>query len=155
MSIHEHNNQYRKMSDATPNVYEVLETVSKAKTKATKAKRLKEGDSTALRTVLLLNYHDGINLIPFDAADYTKTDYPTSSLYEEYKRLGKVTDGGGKLDGTSEQIRQEWTKILSSIHQKDAEVVVMAGQGNLDDKYKVGLPAVKSAFPELDFSTEN
>ena len=59
------------------------------------------------------------------------------------------------MDGTSEQIRQEWTKILSSIHQKDAEVVVMAGQGNLDDKYKVGLPAVKSAFPELDFDTEN
>ena len=151
MSIHEHNNQYRKMSDATPNVYEVLETVSKAKTKATKVKRLKEGDSTALRTVLLLNYHDGINLVPFKAADYNATSFPTSSLYEEYKRLGKVTDGGGKLDGTEEQVRQEYVKILSSIHRNDAEVVVMAGQGNLDDKYKVGLPAVKAAFPELDF----
>ena len=63
MSIHEHNNQYRKMSDATPNVYEVLETVSKAKTKATKAKRLKEGDSTALRTVLLLNIQKQITLL--------------------------------------------------------------------------------------------
>ena len=141
--------------EVTPNVYEILNTVSKAKTKATKVKRLKEGDSPALRTVLLLNYHEGINLVEFDEADYNKTSFPSSSLYEEYKRLGKVTDGGGKLDGTSEQIRQEWTKILSSIHQKDAEVVVMAGQGNLDDKYKVGLPAVKSAFPELDFDTEN
>ncbi len=137
--------------EVTPNVYEVLQGVSKAKTKTTKVKRLQEGDSTALRTVLLLNYHDGINLIDFPAADYLKTEHPTSSLYEEYKRLGKITDGGGKLDGTTEQIRQEYVKILSNIHFKDAEVVVLAGQGNLDDEYKVGLPAVKSAFPELDF----
>ena len=90
-------------------------------------------------------------LTKFPAADYNKTEHPTSSLYEEYKRLGKITDGGGKLDGTTEQIRQEYVKILSSIHFKDAEVVVLAGQGNLDDEYKVGLPAVKAAFPELDF----
>ena len=134
-----------------PRIFEVLDKVSRSRKEETKITNLVKYDSPALRTILLLNYHSEMKFVDFPEAEYLKTENPTSNLYEEYSKIGYLTQGGGRMKGTDEQVRQAYVKFMSSIHSADAEVVELAGIGKLEAKYKITKEIVASAFPELSW----
>lgn len=136
---------------APPLVYEVLEKVSRARTPKTKLNHLEKYDSPALRTILLLNYHPEMKFVEFPEAEYLKTEKPSSNLYDEYSTIGHLTEGGGRMKGTIEEVRQAYVKFMSSIHSSDAEVVILAGQGKLEEKYKISKGLIVDAYPELSW----
>lgn len=139
------------MAKKTLEVYEVLQKVSRARKPETKLSNLEKNASAALRTLLLLNYHPDMKLVKFDAVKHLETETPSSSLHDEYGKLGTMTEGGGRMKGTLEEIRQAYCNLLSSIHKEDAENVVLAVEGRLSDKYQISLELVKQAFPELSW----
>lgn len=132
-------------------VYEVLQKVSRARKTETKLSNLEKNASGALRTLLLLNYHPDMKLVKFETVNHLETETPSSSLHDEYGKLGMMTEGGGKMKGTTEQIRQAYCTLLSSIHKEDAENVILSAEGRLSDKYQISLELVKQAFPDLSW----
>lgn len=132
-------------------VYEVLQKVSRARKHETKVSNLQKNASPALRTLLLLNYHPDMKLVKFDPVNHLETETPSSSLHLEYAKLGTLTEGGGKMKGTLEEIRQAYCALLSSIHKEDAENVVLSAEGRLSDKYQISLEVVKEAYSELSW----
>jgi hypothetical protein len=92
-----------------------------------------------------------MKFVDFPEADYLKTQTPVSNLYDEYATIGHLTEGGGKMKGTVEQVRQAYVKFMSSIHSSDAEVVILAGQGKLEEKYKISKGLIVDAYPELSW----
>jgi hypothetical protein len=137
---------------APPLVYEVLEKVSRARKTETKVSNLQKYDTSALRTILILNFHPDMKFAEFPEANYMEMENPPSNLYDEYLKIGYLTEGGGKMKGTQEQVRQAYVKLLSSIHKSDAEVVILAGQGKLEEKYNISKEIAESAFPDIDWT---
>lgn len=133
-------------------ISEILTKVSKSRKEETKINTLQKYDCSALRTVLLLNFHDGINFVEFDDVEYLQCSNPTKSLLDDYATLGHMTEGGGKMKGTVEEIRQAYVKFLSSIDPEDAEVVVLCRNSDLQSKYDISKEQVEKAFPELNWN---
>lgn len=140
------------VSKKNPKVYEILEKVSKCRKDETKIGTLQKYDCSALRTVLLLNFHDQMKFVKFDDAEYLPCVNPTKNLIDDYATLGHMTEGGGKMKGTDEEIRQVYVKFLSSIDPEDAEVVSLCRKKVLDLKYNITKENVEEAFPELNWS---
>lgn len=133
-------------------ISEILTKVSKSRKEETKISTLQKYDCSALRTVLLLNFHDGMNFVEFDDVEYLQCSNPTKSLLDDYATLGHMTEGGGKMKGTVEEIRQAYVKFLSSIDPEDAEVVVLSRNSDLQNKYDISKEQVEKAFPELNWN---
>lgn len=133
-------------------ISEILTKVSKSRKEETKISTLQKYDCSALRTVLLLNFHDGMNFVEFDDVEYLQCSNPTKSLLDDYATLGHMTEGGGKMKGTVEEIRQAYVKFLSSIDPEDAEVVVLCRNSDLQSKYDISKEQVEKAFPELNWN---
>jgi len=134
-----------------PQIFEVLDKVSRARKHETKVSNLKKYDSPALRTILLLNYHPDMTFVDFPEANYMSSETPSSNLYDEYTKIGYLTEGGGKMKGTVEEVRQAYVKFMSSIHASDAEVVILAKDAKLEEKYNITRELVKEAYPELSW----
>ena len=133
-------------------VYQALEKVSRARKDETKIKNLVKYRSGALLTLLLLNYHPDMKLVEMDQMSHLETDSPSSSLHDEYGKLGTVTEGGGRMKGSNEECRLRYCEILSSIHKEDAENVILASQGTLSDKYRINLDLIKKAYSDLSWN---
>lgn len=132
-------------------VYEILDKVSRAKKEHTKLAALKKNATPALQTILLLNFHPEMKFVSFSEVSYLKSTNPSSSLNEEYHKLGMLTEGGGKMKGTDEQIRQMYVEILSSIHEKDAAIIESCKRESLEQDYGITLEMAKEAFPDLSW----
>ena len=136
-----------------PFAHEVLELVSKQKTKAKKIEILKEYESDALKSILIWNFDQTvISLIPEGAVPYTKNEVPIgtdhTSLRREWKNLYHFVKGGNdKISG----IRREtmFIQMLEGLHPEEAEIICLVKDKILEDKYSITYDIVQKAYPDI------
>ena len=131
-------------------VYEVLEEVSKKKTKVEKIQVLKKNESQALKDVIRGSMDSTIvwNL-PTGNPPYTPSEPQShpANLLRENKKFGYFVKGG-KGDQVKPFKRENiFIGLIEGIHPKDAELVIAM----INKKTPKGLtrPIVEETFPGL------
>ena len=134
-----------------PLLTEVLEFVSKQRSKAKKIEALKEYDTDALRAILIWNY-EAQSMLPEGAVPYSPNEAPKGTEHQqlstEYKRLYHFVKGG---NDTLAPLRREsmFIQLLERLHAEEAEVICLTKDKNLTSKYKLTRDVVAEAFPDI------
>ena len=125
-----------------PFVFEVLDLVSKQKTKAKKVQVLQKYDEFHLRTIFLWNFDEVIqSVLPEGEVPYTPNDAPLGTdhtrLWSEYKGLYRFVKGGAdKLTRTRRE--NLFIQLLENLHPDEAEIVALIKDGGLQTKIIIG-----------------
>jgi len=141
-------------------ISEVLQKAHSAKTKAAKIAVLKENNSPALRSILIINFDDSIVArVPLgEDVPYRPNDAPMGTehtiLEQETKKLYRFFEGG---DDTLSNMKIEnmFLQMLEGLHESEAEVLVKAVNKTLHKKYRVTLAVVKEAFPSIEWGNRS
>ena len=141
-------------------ISEVLQKAQSAKTKAAKIAVLKENNSPALRSILIINFDDSIVArVPLgEEVPYRPNDAPMGTehtiLEQETKKLYRFFKGG---DDTLSNMKIEnmFLQMLEGLHESEAEVLVKAVNKTLHKKYRVTLAVVKEAFPSIEWGNRS
>jgi len=136
-------------------ISEILDKVSKAKTKQNKVALLKEYDSPSLRMVIKSSFDPKIKWsLPEGEVPFKRNEAPAgtehSTLAYESRRLYHYIEGGNPaLSQTKRETM--FVQMLEGLHDTEADVLVAAKDGVLHQMYK-GLSAnvVKEAFNWTD-----
>jgi hypothetical protein len=133
-----------------PLLHEILDEVGKAKTKDMKVSVLRKHNSDALRMVIKASFDPVIVWdLPAGVPPYEKNEAPEGTehtmLMSEARKLFHYIKGANNL--TSHKREQMFVQLLEGLHQGEAEVLTLAKDKKLHQKYK-GLSAnvVKEAF---------
>ena len=136
-------------------ISEILDKVSKAKTKQNKVALLKEHNSSALRMVIKSSFDPKIKwLLPEGEVPFKRNDAPIgtehSVLSYESRKLYHYIEGGNSQI-TQRKKETMFVQMLEGLHETEADVLVAAKDGLLHQMYK-GLSAnvVKEAFNWTD-----
>ena len=133
---------------------EVLRKVSNAKTKGEKVNLLRQHNSTALRQVLIINFDDSLTcMLPEGDVPYTPNDAPVgtdhSRLEQEYRGLYRFFKGGAD-NLTSMKRETMFVQLLEGLSEEEAELLVLAKDGRMNDKYKrITKSVIQEAFPTI------
>ena len=134
-------------------ISEILDKVSKAKTKQNKVALLKQYNSPALRMVIKSSFDPKWSL-PEGEVPFKRNDAPAgtehSVLSYESRKLYHYIEGGNNL--LSQRKRETmFVQMLEGLHETEADVLIAAKDGVLHQMYK-GLSAnvVKEAFNWTD-----
>ena len=135
----------------TPLFSEILDKVSKAKTKQKKIEILRKHNTDSLRMVLKSSFDPNIVwALPEGEVPYIKNEAPEGTehtdLHMEARKLYNFIQGGnGKI--TRNRREMMFVQMLEGLHPDESEIVIAAKDGKLHQKYK-GLSAnvVKEAF---------
>jgi len=134
-------------------VSEILEVVSKQRSKAKKIEILQERSTNpGLIAVLVWNYDPTIeSAVPDGEVPYTPNDAPKGTehtrLIHEYRNLYKFCKGG---DPTLTRNRREmlFIQLLEGLNEDEAEIICLSKDKKLGEKFKLTYEVVKQAFPE-------
>jgi hypothetical protein len=162
-----------------PFIYEILELASKQRTNAKKVEVLKTYEHDSLKSILIWNYDTSvISLLPEGEVPYGGATEQTvytgtlsenlskeaaggesataqdlngrgrTSLRREYQNLYHFVKGG---NNTLSTIRREmmFINILEGLHPKEAEILILIKDRNLQNKYKITFENVKEAYPDI------
>ena len=136
-----------------PFAHEVLELVSKQRTKAKKIEILKEYESDALKSILIWNFDQTvISMIPEGPVPYKKNEVPVgtdhTSLRREWKNLYHFVKGGNDKISA---IRREtmFIQMLEGLHPEEAEIICLVKDKILEDKYNITYDIVQKAYPDI------
>jgi len=173
---------------ARPLVFEVLDLVSRSRSKAKKIEVLKKYDEQHLRRVLIWNFDQSIqsNLpdgpVPYVGYDEQNTYSGTLStkLSEEVRQMHEtgnfslgVSDQQGHTtirresknfynfvrggNDAMSNIRREtmFINILQGLHPLEAEIVVLAKDKKISDKYNITREIVSEAYPNIVWSDQS
>jgi hypothetical protein len=135
-------------------MHEILQKVSNAKTKNEKIKLLKEFNSSALRSILIINFDDSIvSLLPPGEPPFTKNDVPEGTehtiLEKESRLLHHFFKGGSKLKQSKRE--DMFIQMLEGLHQGEANVLVLAKDKQLGKRWKITKQCVETAFPGIEW----
>ena len=136
-----------------PFVHEILDHVSKQRSRVAKVEALKEHRNPALVSILIWNFDDTvISLIPEGPVPFKPNDVPEgtdhTSLRRESKNLYHFVKGG---NDTLNAIRREtmFIQMLEGLHPKEAEIIILTKDKKLATKYRVTYEVVAEAFPDI------
>ena len=136
-----------------PLVSEILDAVTKAKSKVKKIEILQEYDSPALRSILIWNFDDTAkSMLPEGEVPYNPNEAPKGTdhnrLTSEYKNLYHFVKGG---NDSLAPLRREsmFIQLLERLHAEEAEVICLTKDKNLTDKYSLTKEVVAEAFPDI------
>lgn len=136
-------------------ISEILDKVSKAKTKQNKVALLKQYNSPALRMVIKSSFDPKIKwALPEGEVPFKRNDAPAgtehSVLSYESRKLYHYIEGGNNLL-TQRKRETMFVQMLEGLHETEADVLIAAKDGVLHQMYK-GLSAnvVKEAFNWTD-----
>ena len=132
-------------------ISEILEKVSKVKTKQEKVNLLREYNHDALRMVIKSSFDPKIEWdLPEGEVPYTRNDAPAgtehSSLSYESRKLYHFIRGG---DNQINQNKREsmFVQLLEGLHESEAALLIAAKNKKLHQLYKgLSAPVVKEAF---------
>jgi hypothetical protein len=148
----------RSMENSNPRllISEILRKVSNAKTKKEKIDLLRKHNSTALRQLLIINFDESIvSMMPEGDVPYTPNDAPVGTdhtrLESEYRGLYRFFKGG--QDNLPSLKRESmFVQLLEGLSAEEAELLVLAKDGRINEKYKRLTKAVVSeAFPSIEW----
>lgn len=164
-----------------PFIFEILELTSKQRSNAKKVEVLKTYEHDSLKTIFVWNFDDSvISLLPEGDVPYANAEDQTvysgtlsenlskealggesatgqdldgrgkTSLRREYQNLYHYVKGG---NGGLSTIRREmmFINLLTGLHPKEAEVLILTKDKKLTDKYKISFQNVKDAYPDIQW----
>jgi len=164
-----------------PFVYEILELASKQRSNAKKVEVLKTYAHDSLKTIFIWNFDESvISLLPEGDVPYANAEEQSvysgtlsdnlrmeaaggesatgqdldgrgkTSLRREYQNLYHYVKGGNAGLNT---IRREmmFINLLTGLHPKEAEVLILTKDKKLTDKYKISFENVKEAYPDIQW----
>lgn len=138
-----------------PFMNEILDLVSEQKTAAKKVQILKEYENDALKALFVWNFDESvISLLPTGDVPYKPNDSPLgtdhSSLRREWKNFYVFVKGGNDSLST---IRREtiFIQMLEGLHVDEANILILAKDKNLSDKYKIEKDVVSEAYPDIQW----
>jgi len=138
-----------------PFVHEILELVSKQRSKAKKVDILKEYETDALKTIFIWNFEDTvISMVPEGDVPFNKNEVPVgtdhTSLRREHKNLYNFVRGGN--DSLSSLRRETmFIQMLEGLHPEEAEILCLCKDKRLVEKYKLTYDIVKEAYPDIQW----
>jgi len=166
---------------ANPFAFEVLNLASSQKTNAKKVEILKKYEHDSLKAIFIWNFDDTvISLLPEGDVPYANAEEQTvysgtlsenlskeaaggesatgqdldgrgrTSLRREYQNLYHYVKGGNAGLNT---IRREmmFINLLTGLHPREAEVLILTKDKRLTDKYKISFENVKEAYPDIQW----
>jgi len=138
-----------------PFVHEILEQVSKQRTKAKKIEALKEHRSDALVSLLIWNFDDTvISMLPDGEVPYERSEVPLgtdhTSLRKEYRNLYHFVKGGN--DSLSKTRRESmFIQMLEGLHPTEADILCLVKDKLLGTKYKITRAIIEEAYPDIQW----
>lgn len=138
-----------------PFIHEILEVVSKTRSKDKKAEILKENRNDALTALLIWNFDDTVlSVLPEGNVPYEPNDVPVgtdhTTLRREWKQLYNFVKGGN--DSLSHVRRESmFIQILEGLHPNEAEILCLVKDKNLGARYKLTRDVVEKAFPDIQW----
>ena len=165
-----------------PLVFEVLDLVSRSRSKAKKIEVLKKYDEQHLRRVLIWNFDQSIqSILPDGPVPYvgydeqntyngtlsTKITHDVRTMHETGNFSLGVSDQQGHTtirresknfyhfvrggNDAMSNIRREtmFINILQGLHPLEAEIVVLAKDKKISDKYNITREIVEGAYPNI------
>ena len=165
--------------DPNPFAFEVLDLVSKQRSKAKKIEVLQKYAHDSLKVIFVWNFDDSvISLIPEGDVPYADGNDQTvysGTLSENLKKeaqggesaTGQDMDGRGRTslrrqyqnlyhyvkggNDSLTKLRREtmFINLLRGLHPREAEIIILVKDKKLTDKYKLTLDIVKMAYPDI------
>ena len=138
-----------------PFAHEVLELVSKQRTKAKKIEILQEYESDALKSLLIWNFDQTVvSVVPEGEVPFKKNEVPIgtdhTSLRREWKNLYHFVKGGN--DRLSKTRRETmFIQMLEGLHPEEAEIICLVKDKQLGTKFKLTKEQVSKAFPDIQW----
>ena len=138
-----------------PFLHEILEVVSKARSKDKKVELLKEHRTDALTALLIWNFDETVlSVIPEGNVPYEPNDVPVgtdhTTLRREWKQLYNFVKGGN--DSLSHVRRESmFIQILEGLHPSEAEILCLVKDKILATKYKLSRDVVEKAYPDIQW----
>lgn len=157
-----------------PMVFEVLNLVSKARSKAKKVELLKQYEHASLKTVFIWNFDDTVismlppGEVPYfgegnesisdridiavkqmkDSNSLGATDTKFTSIRTEYTKFYNFIRGG---NNALSSLRREsiFIQLLEGLHPLEAEILCLIKDHNLQSKYKITKELVSDAYPDI------
>ena len=168
-----------------PFLYEILELVSKQRTKAKKIELLQKYEHDSLKIIFVWNFDESvISLLPEGDVPYSDIEDQTvysGTLSENIAREAKGGDSatGQDLDGRAKtSLRREYANlynfvkggnpglsnlrretmfinILSGLHPLEAQIVCLIKDKKLETKYKISKELVSKAYPDITWGNRS
>tara|TARA_B100001250_G_scaffold375295_1_gene362762 strand:- start:472 stop:921 length:450 start_codon:yes stop_codon:yes gene_type:complete len=139
-----------------PLVSELFRAVHGAKTKDKKIDLLKQYIRDDVKAILIWNFDKGIeSAVPEGDVPFKKNDSPEGTaghtrLVHEWRTLYNFVRGGN--DKLSNMRRETLlVQLLESLHQDEAEIVVLAKDKDLQSKYRITRNVVEEAYPDVQW----
>jgi len=138
-----------------PFIHEILEVVSKARSKDKKVEILKEQRTDALTALLIWNFDETVlSVLPEGNVPYEPNDVPVgtdhTTLRREWKQLYNFVKGGN--DSLSHVRRESmFIQILEGLHPEEAAILCLVKDKQLATKYKLTRDVVERAFPDIQW----
>ena len=131
---------------------EVLQKVSNAKTKKEKIALLRQLNTQALRSLLIINFDESIiSMLPDGAVPYTPNEAPEGTehtvLEKEQRILYHFFKGGSKISQSKRETM--FVQMLEGLTSGEAEVLVLAKDKKIGKRYKITKATVTEAFPQI------
>jgi len=138
-----------------PFIHEILELVSKQRSKAKKVDILKEYRDDSLTAILIWNFDETVkSAMPEGHVPYKENEVPVgtdhTSLRREWKQLYHFVEGG---NSTLSSLRREsmFIQMLEGLHPEEAKIICLVKDKKLTDVYKLTYEVVKEAYPDIEW----
>ena len=170
---------------SNPFIFEILDLVNAQKTNAKKVEVLQNYEHESIKTVFVWNYDSSvISLLPPGPVPYGETNAQTTFAGTLSENIAKEAAGGESatgqdLDGRNKtSIRHEYKNfyhfvqggnpsltttrremifinMLQGLHPKEAEVLCLVKDKDLESRYKVSIDQVKQAYPNMTWGNRS
>jgi len=146
-----------KLTDLPPNPFqsEILDLVSKARTRAKKVELLKLHRNEALVSLLIWNFDDTVfSMLPEGTVPYKPNEAPkgtehTSLRSEQRTFYNFVRGGNDKLSKTRRELI--FIQMLEGLHPEEANLLILVKDKALINRYNVNRGHVEEAYPDIQW----
>ncbi len=134
---------------------EILDLVSKQRSRDKKVEVLQEYRNDALVSLLIWNFDDSVfSALPEGEVPYKPNDAPSgtehTSLRQEQRHFYNFIQGGN--DSLSKTRREAiFIQILETLLPEEAELLCLVKDQRLTDKYKLSRAVVAEAYPDIEW----
>ena len=168
-----------------PFVFEILDLASAQNTNAKKVEVLKNYEHDCVKMVLIWNFDSSVvSLLPPGEVPYGETNAQTTfagtlsdniakeaaggesatgqdldgrnktTLRREYRNFYHYVQGGNNSLST---VRREmmFIDLLQGLHPKEAEILVLVKDKDLETKYNISFDNVKQAYPDIEWGNRS
>ena len=138
-----------------PFQHEILELISKQRSKAKKVEMLREYRNDALTALLIWNFDDTVvSMLPEGEVPYKENEVPIgtdhTSLRREWKHLYNYVKGGN--DSLSALRRESmFIQMLEGLHPEEAKILCLVKDKQLQSRFKITYEMVAEAYTDIQW----